>query len=103
MGFVKRDTATQCDCFLWICLTCRPTLSGFGISSVNGMFFNHVGENKNQLLIRTPQTQLRFSLCKRGVENSKRVLKINIYHLIEWSDIYLFSLGIAVRFLIIDS
>ncbi|GIX85144.1 hypothetical protein CEXT_220561 [Caerostris extrusa] len=37
-GFVKRDTATQCDCFVDM-FDLPPTPSGFGISPVNGIFF----------------------------------------------------------------
>ncbi|GIX85142.1 hypothetical protein CEXT_220551 [Caerostris extrusa] len=55
MGFVKRDTATQCDCFLDI-FDLPPTPSGFGISSVNGMFFNRVRENKISFLLDSSNT-----------------------------------------------
>ncbi|GIY30553.1 hypothetical protein CEXT_625451 [Caerostris extrusa] len=71
MGFIKRDAATQCDCFEDM-FDLSPTPSGFRISPVNGMFFNRVRENKISVFIRTPQTLLRISLCQKGIENQKR-------------------------------
>ncbi|GIY21449.1 hypothetical protein CDAR_206421 [Caerostris darwini] len=39
MGFAKRETATECDCFVGM-FDLPPRPSGFGISPVNGKFFN---------------------------------------------------------------
>ncbi|GIY30556.1 hypothetical protein CEXT_625481 [Caerostris extrusa] len=39
MGFVKREAATQCDCFVDM-FDLPPTPSRFEMSPVNGMFFN---------------------------------------------------------------